>query len=197
MDTSENWKIQTCCRRITAWMGKRSNIVYTSLTTFLKKGQHFWFKIEPDTNKVVFVDRKNTQRTYTDPRLAFAVEDLPRHVGEVRQRFDSGTTALQVLHGKDLSGKLAIITGANVGIGYETAKSLAMHNCDVIMACRNQKSAEEAIIRITKERPAAGRKCQFMECDLASLHSVRNFVKDVKCQFKLVWQKLPKNVSNM
>lgn len=124
------------------------------------------------------------QRTYTDPRLAFAVEDLPRNISEVRQRFDSSTTALQVLHGKDLTGKLAIITGANSGIGFETAKSLAMHGCEVILACRNQKAAEDAVIRITNERPSAGKRCHCMTIDLGSLRSVKNFANEFKMQFK-------------
>lgn len=120
------------------------------------------------------------QRTYTDPRLAFAVEEIPRNISEVRQRFDSSSTALQVLHGKDLSGKTALITGCNVGIGFETARSLALHGCDVIMACRNQKATEEAITKIGKEKPAAGKKCRFMKLDLGSLKSVQHFVDDVQ-----------------
>lgn len=128
----------------------------------------------------MFIDRKNVQRTYTDPRLAFAVEEIPRNVSEVRQRFDSSSTALQILHGKDLSGKTAVITGCNVGIGFETARSLALHGCDVIMACRNQMATEEAIIRIAREKPAAGKKCRFMKVDLGSLKSVQQFVNEIQ-----------------
>lgn len=143
-----------------------------------------FMQIEEGTGKVIFIDQKNVQRTYTDPRLAFAVEDLPRNISEVRQRYDSGTTALQVLHGKDLSGKLAIVTGANTGIGYETAKALAMHGCEVILACRNQKAAEDAVIRIAKEKPSAGKHCRCMPIDLGSLRSVNNFVAEFRAQFK-------------
>lgn len=54
---------------------------------------------EPDTGRTVFVDGNNDERrTYTDPRLAFAVEELPRCLADVRQRFDASTTALQVSH---------------------------------------------------------------------------------------------------
>lgn len=35
----------------------------------------------------------------------------------VRQRFDGSSTALAVLHGRDLRGKVALVTGANTGIG--------------------------------------------------------------------------------
>lgn len=90
------------------------------------------------------------------------------------------STAFQVLHGKDLNGKIAVITGANSGIGFETAKSLAFHGCEVIFACRNQKSTENAIQQIWNEKLNAGKKCSFMELDLASLKSVQNFVKELK-----------------
>lgn len=73
-----------------------------------------------------------------------------------------------------------MITGCNIGIGFETARSLALHGCDVIMACRNQMATEEAILRIDKEKPAAGKKCRFMKLDLGSLKSVQNFVNDIR-----------------
>ena len=58
-----------------------------------------------------------TQKTTsTDPRLAFAV-DSNSNVGDVRQKFDASSTALQVLRGCDLTGSHVIITGANSGIG--------------------------------------------------------------------------------
>lgn len=55
-------------------------------------------KVEEGTGKIIFYDRQNNKMTYTDPRLAFAVEEnnVP---GEIRQKFDGSSTALQVLHG--------------------------------------------------------------------------------------------------
>lgn len=58
----------------------------------------------------------NKKTTYTDPRLAFAVEEKDSPT-DIRQRFDASTHALQILHGRDLGGKVAIVTGANCGIG--------------------------------------------------------------------------------
>ena len=41
----------------------------------------------------------------------------------------------------DLSGKVAIVTGGNTGIGYETAKALALMGAHTIIACRSQEKA--------------------------------------------------------
>ena len=58
----------------------------------------------------------NHKTTYTDPRLAFA-EEIKDSALDFRQKFDASSTALQILHGRDMSGKHVIITGANSGIG--------------------------------------------------------------------------------
>ena len=43
----------------------------------------------------------------------------------------------------DLSGKVAVVTGGNSGIGYETAKGLATMGAHTIIACRSRERAEE------------------------------------------------------
>ena len=43
----------------------------------------------------------------------------------------------------DLSGRVAIVTGGNNGIGYETAKALAVMGAHTIIACRSKERAEE------------------------------------------------------
>ena len=57
----------------------------------------------------------NQKTTFTDPRLAFAEIETPSK--ELRQKFDGNSTALQILQGRDLTGRYVIITGANSGIG--------------------------------------------------------------------------------
>ncbi|XP_058124692.1 WW domain-containing oxidoreductase [Anopheles ziemanni] len=136
--------------------------------------------IEENTRKVIFVEEKTQRKSYTDPRLAFAVEENPTQVAELRQRFDSGTNALQVLHGRDLSGKVALITGANTGIGFETARSLALHGCEIIMACRDEQGTRAAIAKIVDEKEAAGLRCKFVPLDLANLHSTKRCAEEVK-----------------
>lgn len=58
----------------------------------------------------------NKKTTFTDPRLAFA-EPLKTSPADFKQKFDGNSTALQVLNGRDLTGKFALITGASDGIG--------------------------------------------------------------------------------
>lgn len=136
--------------------------------------------MEEETGKTLFIDHQNNTTTYTDPRLAFAVEETPQNIAEVRQRFDSRSTALQVLHGRDLRGKRALITGCNTGIGLETARSLAHHGCAVIMANRNEQATMEAIQRFEKEKPNSANLLHFQQVDLSSMASVREFVNTVK-----------------
>lgn len=139
---------------------------------------------EDGTGNAIYVDSKTGKRTYIDPRLAFAQENVPRNIGEVRQRFDASTTALQVLHGRDLTGKTAIVTGANAGIGYETARSLALHGCVVYFACRSQANAEEAIAKIREEKASAGDRCFFVSLDLTSLRSVQECARELKSKVR-------------
>lgn len=141
--------------------------------------------IDKNTGKVIYVDHENKRTTYTDPRLAFAIEEK-EFVNDYRQRFDASSTALQVLHGRDFNGKLAVITGANSGIGYETARSLARHNCDVVFACRNLDSAKEAIDKITKEKQICRDKLEALPIDLSSLQSVEYFCYLLKMKYKKI-----------
>ena len=137
-------------------------------------------RVEEGTGKTIFVNQADQTNTYTDPRLAFAVEESPKNIAEVRQRFDASSTALAVLHGRDLHGKVALITGCNTGIGLETAKSLAQHGCEVIMANRNEKSTLEAIAQFEKEKPNCSKLMRFQQVDLSSMKSVKEFVSQVK-----------------
>ncbi|KAG7208661.1 hypothetical protein KM043_014865 [Ampulex compressa] len=136
-----------------------------------------WARCISDDGKVLFIDHMNRTTTYTDPRLAFAMEY--REISQpVRQRFDASSTALAVLHGRDLRGKVALVTGANTGIGFETARSLALHGCTVILACRDEKKGEEAIKKIQQERENV--TCETLQIDLSSLQSVRDAAEKFK-----------------
>ena len=72
-------------------------------------------------------------------------------------------------------GRIAVVTGANTGLGFETALGLASKECKVIMACRNKDKAEQAMADIHAEVPNAD--LEFIKLDLNSLKSVREFAK--------------------
>lgn len=75
----------------------------------------------------------------------------------------------------DLTGKTAIVTGANSGLGYETALELAGHGARVILACRDLKKGDGALAQIQAAHGAAD--VELSELDLASLRSIRAFVE--------------------
>jgi len=70
----------------------------------------------------------------------------------------------------DLTGQVMIVTGGNVGIGYETIKALLQHNAKVYMASRSPEKAAKAIEEL---KSATGKEAIFLQLDLASLSSVR------------------------
>jgi len=73
------------------------------------------------------------------------------------------------------SGKLAVVTGATGGLGYETALGLAHAGAEVVLAGRNRVKGLDAVDKITRALPAA--KVRFEMLDLASLASVRSFAE--------------------
>jgi NAD(P)-dependent dehydrogenase (short-subunit alcohol dehydrogenase family) len=76
----------------------------------------------------------------------------------------------------DQTGRIAIVTGANTGIGYETARALAHAGADVTLACRSREKGEAAAARIAGEGPRG--RAVFQALDLADLESVRRFAGD-------------------
>ena len=67
-------------------------------------------------------------------------------------------------------GRVAVITGANSGIGWEAARMLAAVGARVVMACRRPEAAKAAVIRITEQVPDAN--IDVVQVDLAELASV-------------------------
>jgi NAD(P)-dependent dehydrogenase (short-subunit alcohol dehydrogenase family) len=71
----------------------------------------------------------------------------------------------------DQTGRTAVITGANTGLGYETAAALAAKGAHVVLAVRNIEKGKAAADLIT--RAAAGASVAVQELDLTSLESIR------------------------
>lgn len=80
-----------------------------------------------------------------------------------------------ILLSADLSGKVIIVTGANSGVGLETARQLISQKATVVLACRNPELGQKAA------KDTGG---TFIECDLSDLQSVRKFVKEFMSKFQ-------------
>lgn len=79
-------------------------------------------------------------------------------------------------------GKVAIVTGANIGLGFETALVLAKKEATVILACRSLSKAQEAMNSILKKVPKA--HLEILLIDLMSLESVRAFAKEFSKKYE-------------
>lgn len=76
-------------------------------------------------------------------------------------------------HVPDQTGRMAIVTGSNSGIGFEAARGLAIRGAHVVLACRNEEKAEQARRRILRDHASAS--VAVKQLDLADLDSVARF----------------------
>jgi NAD(P)-dependent dehydrogenase (short-subunit alcohol dehydrogenase family) len=81
----------------------------------------------------------------------------------------------------DQSGRVAIVTGANSGLGYDTAAVLADKGARVVLAVRNLDKGAQAADRIKKASPTA--TVELQELDLTSLDSVRKAADDLRAAY--------------
>jgi NAD(P)-dependent dehydrogenase (short-subunit alcohol dehydrogenase family) len=78
----------------------------------------------------------------------------------------------------DQNGRIAIVTGANSGLGLVTARELARAGAGVVMGCRNEEKGREAVRAVEARAPGADVELEAL--DLASLDSVRSFAERVR-----------------
>ena len=74
----------------------------------------------------------------------------------------------------DQTGRVALVTGANSGIGFEAAKALATSGATTIVASRSQDRGRRAVADILRDAPEAN--VEQATLDLASLAAIREFV---------------------
>lgn len=82
----------------------------------------------------------------------------------------------------DLTGRTAVVTGGNSGIGLIECRELARHGATVILACRNQRKGQEAAAKIREALGpgSSGAKVEVRQLDLASLDSIREFAEQFR-----------------
>lgn len=81
----------------------------------------------------------------------------------------------------DLRGKVALVTGGNIGLGFESVKMLAANGAEVILASRNLEKGSKARGKIVTIYPKA--KIEALHLDLASLVSVKAFAQKILAKY--------------
>ena len=85
----------------------------------------------------------------------------------------SSLAAWTAAHLPDLTGRVAVVTGANSGIGFEASRGLMLRGAHVVLACRSESRGAEALGALRRAAPAGTAEVRAL--DLASLASVRAF----------------------
>ena len=78
----------------------------------------------------------------------------------------------------DLTGRVALVTGANSGVGYATAAALADHGAYVLLGCRDMHKGSQAVADLESDHPHA--EVGLLELDLADLDSVREAARSFR-----------------
>jgi NAD(P)-dependent dehydrogenase (short-subunit alcohol dehydrogenase family) len=84
----------------------------------------------------------------------------------------------------DQTGRVAVVTGANSGLGFHTALELARHGAKVVVASRSDVRGKEAVARIIAEVPRAD--VDLRGLDLADLANVRSFADGIQASYPSV-----------
>ena len=83
----------------------------------------------------------------------------------------------------DLKDKIAVVTGANSGMGMATVEALSDMGATVIMLCRSEERGKKAVAALTEGKE---RKLDLMICDLGDFASIRSFAQSVEEKYPRV-----------
>jgi NAD(P)-dependent dehydrogenase (short-subunit alcohol dehydrogenase family) len=78
----------------------------------------------------------------------------------------------------NLSGKTCLITGANSGLGFATAKQFAKLGANLVLLYRDREKGENTVSEVKKQ--STGGSIELMICDLTSIRSVQKFIEEFK-----------------
>lgn len=79
----------------------------------------------------------------------------------------------------DLTGRVAVVTGASSGLGVQMAKALANHGADLVLLARRKEKLE----KVAEEIRANGVKCLTVPCDVTDTEAIKNAVEAVEKEF--------------
>jgi NAD(P)-dependent dehydrogenase (short-subunit alcohol dehydrogenase family) len=94
-----------------------------------------------------------------------------------RAPLGAGSTTDEVLEGVDLSGRVAVVTGASGGLGLETARALGAHGAEVVVAARDPEKVARALGSLHELVPDGSSASVLL--DLASLEAVRRAAAEI------------------
>jgi len=89
-----------------------------------------------------------------------------------------------VADSKNMSGKTCVVTGANSGIGKETALALARRSAHVVLVCRNGSKGEAAMEEIRRESGSS--QLDLLIADMSSLGSVRALASEIERRYRRI-----------
>lgn len=122
-----------------------------------------------------FTNKSYTRKELITAGLIASGSLLTLYLG--KQYFNGGTCRIV----KDLTGKVIVITGANTGIGKETARELAQMGATIVLAARDTKKTLAVVDEIKRE--TKNQNIEFIQLDLSDLTSVRNFANEFKAKY--------------